>query len=105
MNLLDELTLEELDPEQRELAECIGLEAYKNLVATYAGETITVRMPDRLTIERRNSRIREEFNGYNYAELAHRYELTERQIRYIVATEVTKRRNEPLVNQISFSDD
>lgn len=105
MNLLDELTLEELDPEQRELAECIGLEAYKKLVATYAGETITIRMPDKLTIERRNNKIREEFNGYNFAELAHRYELTERQIRYIVATEVTRRRNEPLVNQISFFDE
>ncbi|MGN1137103.1 MAG: Mor transcription activator family protein [Oscillospiraceae bacterium] len=105
MNLLNEITLEDLDQEQRELAECIGLDAYKKLVATYAGESITIRMPDRLTIRQRNSKICEEFNGYNFTELAHRYKLTERQIRYIVATEVTRRRNEPLENQISFFDE
>lgn len=102
MNLLDELTLEDLDEEQRELADCIGLEAYKKLVATYAGSTINIRMPDKLTIGQRNNRIRKEFNGYNFSELARRYKLTERQIRYIVADEVVKQRNKPLDDQISF---
>lgn len=102
MNLLDELTLEDLDEEQRELADCIGLEAYKKLVATYAGSTINIRMPDKLTIGQRNNRIRKEFNGYNFSELARQYKLTERQIRYIVADEVVKQRNKPLDDQISF---
>lgn len=102
MNLLDELTLDDLDEEQRELADCIGLEAYKKLVATYAGSVINVRMPDNLTIRQRNNRIRRQFNGYNFTELAKRYSLTERQIRNIVADEVIKQRNKPLENQISF---
>ncbi len=33
---------------------------------------------------RRNARIREEFDGYNYRDLAVRYGLSERMIRYIV---------------------
>lgn len=102
MNLLEELTLEDLDEEQRELADCIGLDAYKKLVATYAGSSLNIRMPDKLTIKRRNNRMRKEFNGYNFSELARRYNLTERQIRYIVADEVVKRRNKPLENQLSL---
>ena len=105
MNLIEELTLDDLDEEQRELAECIGLDAYKKLVATYAGCPINIRMPDKLTIEKRNNRIRKEFNGYNFSVLARRYNLTERQIRYIVADEVAKQRNKPIENQISFFEE
>lgn len=84
MNLLDDLTLENLDEEQRELADCIGLEAYKKLVYTYAGCTINVRDPERLTREIRNNYIRSEFNGGNYNELAAKYHLSNRMIRNIV---------------------
>ena len=104
MNLLDELTLDDLDEEQRELADCIGLEAYKRLIVTYAGSSINVRMPDKLTIRQRNKKICAEFNGYNFFELSKKYQLTERQIRYIVADEVQKQRNKPIENQISFFD-
>ncbi len=104
MNLLDELTLDDLDPEQRELADCIGLDAYKKLVATYAGSSLNIRMPDKLTIVQRNKKIIKEFNGYNFGELARKYDLTERSIRYIVAEYVHRERNRPLENQISLFD-
>lgn len=84
MKLLDELTLDDLDEEQRELADCIGMEAYKKLVYTYAGCTINVRNPERLTREIRNNYIRYEFNGSNYNELAAKYHLSNRMIRFIV---------------------
>ena len=70
MNLLEELTLDDLDEEQRDLAECIGIEAYKKLVSSYAGNPINVRMPERITMKLRNDKIRLEFNGYNYADLS-----------------------------------
>ena len=104
MNLLDELTLDDLDPEQRELADCIGLAAYKKLVATYAGSSLNIRMPGNLTIKQRNRKLIEEFNGYNFGELARKYGLTERQIRYIVADHVYRERNKPVENQITFFD-
>ena len=102
MNLLEELTLDDLDEEQRELAECIGLDAYKKLVATYAGSPINIRMPDSLTMRQRNNNICRQFNGYNFTELAREYNLTERQIRNIVADKVAEQRNKPIKNQISF---
>lgn len=104
MELLDELTLEDLDDEQRELADCIGLDAYKKLVATYAGSPINVPMPDTLTIRRRNNKICEQFNGYNFTELAKRYNLSERQIRNIVADEILRQKSKPIEGQITFFD-
>ena len=37
MSLLDKLTLDDLDADQRQLAECIGMEAYRKLLKNYAG--------------------------------------------------------------------
>lgn len=35
MNDLDRVTIDDLADEQKELAECIGIEAYRKLVETY----------------------------------------------------------------------
>ncbi|WP_455528088.1 Mor transcription activator family protein [Huintestinicola sp.] len=85
MKLLDELPYEYLDEEQQELADCLGMEAYKRLVAAYGGLQINVRKPERITMGFRDSIIRSEFNGYNYAELALKYGLGKNQIRNIVS--------------------
>lgn len=85
MKLLDELTLDDLDEKQRELADCIGLEAYKKLVSTYSGEPIIVRMPDGLTRTLRNKKIRSNYNGHNIKELSKKYGLHENTIRDIVS--------------------
>lgn len=92
MNLLEELPYEYLDEEQRELADCLGMEAYKRLVSTYAGLQINVRVPERVTMRFRDSKIRSEFNGYNYTELALKYGLCKNQIRNIVSSEQGKRK-------------
>lgn len=105
MSLLDKLELEDLDEEQRELAECIGLEAYKNLLRNYAGSPITVRMPKRITIPVRDKEIRDKFNGYNYGELAREYDLSEITIRRIVSPEIPRIKAAPLQGQTSFFDD
>ncbi|MDE6599435.1 MAG: hypothetical protein K2K34_05075, partial [Oscillospiraceae bacterium] len=51
MSLLDKLTLGDLDEDQRELAECVGLEAYKKLLKNYAGSSITVLKPGTKNID------------------------------------------------------
>lgn len=38
MSLLDKLTLDDLDADQRQLAECVGLEAYIKLLKNYRSE-------------------------------------------------------------------
>ncbi len=103
MKLLDELTYDDLDEEQKELADCIGLDAYKKLVATYAGSSINIRMPKKLTLKSRNRYIVRDFNGYNFGELSRLYGLTERQIRNIVSENTEKCRS-TLPGQINFFD-
>jgi len=84
MNLLDMLTLDDLDEEQRELADCLGLDTYKKFILTYAGTIFNVKNPERIILPVRDRLIRKEFNGYNYNELAHKYHLTNNRIRQII---------------------
>ncbi|MBD5144740.1 MAG: hypothetical protein HDT21_02300 [Ruminococcus sp.] len=53
MCLLDKLTLGDLDEDQRELAECVGFDAYKKLLKNYAGSSITVPTPGTKNIDMR----------------------------------------------------
>ncbi len=104
MSLLDNLTLDDLDEEQRELADCIGIEAYKKLVRNYAGSCVYIRKPDTVTVNIRNEKIKKEFNGYNYLELAKKFNLSEISIRRIVSPVIAEAKAAPFPGQISFFD-
>lgn len=105
MSLLDKITLDDLDEDQRELAECIGLESYKKLVENYAGSYVYVCKPDTVTVNIRNAQIQEEFNGYNYLDLAKKFNLSEISIRRIVSPVLVAVKSAPLPGQVSFFDD
>ena len=94
MSLLDNITFNDLDPEQRDLAECIGMDAYKNLLKNYAGSCVYVRQPNGVTKSKRNADIRREFNGYNHKELAKKFGLSVTMIRYILAASEQEERTE-----------
>lgn len=79
------INLDDLPEDCRQIAEVIGLEALVRLVKAYGGETLYLPKADRLAIGARNREIRKNFNGRNYRELARRYNLTETWIREIVA--------------------
>ena len=85
MSLLDKVTINDLDADQRVLAECIGITAYKKLLQNYAGSFVYVRKPATITKNERNERIRREFTGRNYKELAKKFGLSVVSIRRIVA--------------------
>lgn len=104
MSLLDNLEIKDLSADQRELAECIGMEAYKKLVKNYAGSCIYVCKPDTITANLRNEEIRRKFNGYNYSELALEYNLAEVSIRRIVAPVIAEVKAAPLPGQVTFWD-
>lgn len=95
MSLLEKLTLDDLDADQRQLAECIGMEAYRKLLKNYAGSDIRVRMPKRITIPVRNMEIKNKFNGGNYGKLAREYDLSEDSIRKIVSSEIKRIKYSP----------
>ena len=92
MSLLDNMTFDDLDPEQRALAECIGMDAYRNLLNNYAGSCVYIRKPNRVTNVIRNADIRREFNGCNHKELAKKFGLSVVMIRRILAESEQEKR-------------
>lgn len=98
----DGLLLEELDEEKQEVARLIGLENYRKLMEAYGGVYLYIPKTDRMKRTERNEKIRGEFNGYNYRELAQKYELTEVTIRSIVSDKVREIRARPMDGQLSL---
>lgn len=75
----------QLEGEQRELAEIIGLESYKKLVEWCGGSAVYIKKSDTLTRNQRNDEIRKDFNGRNYREISRKYNLSESSIRKILS--------------------
>ena len=88
----------QLTGEQRELAETIGLDAYRQLVKNYGGMHIYICKSETVLREIRNDEIYDNFNGTNYRELAKKYNLSEKTVREIIA----ERKNIHIDGQIKF---
>lgn len=104
MSAVDCIELDDLNPDQRELAELIGIANYRVLIKTYGGFCIYIPKSDAFEKNDRNEKIRSEFNGYNFRQLAIKYELTEVTIRRIVADITDSIRSRPITNQLSIFD-
>lgn len=100
----DGITLDDLYGQQRDIAEVIGLAAYIELTKTFGGDDIYVQKYTELLKIPRNKHIRDEFTGYNSAELARKYDLSERYIRNICADLIDVKRSAPPPGQLSFWD-
>lgn len=79
-----QLTQEQVPQDIRWLSELVGMEHFVKILDMAGGETIY--FPKRESLERplRRQAIRQEFDGYNYHQLARKYGLTERSIRHII---------------------
>lgn len=60
----------------------------KKLVEDYGGSHIYVCKADTVLRELRNSKIYSQFNGFNYRELAKKYNLSPKTIREIIAEKI-----------------
>lgn len=80
------VSLDQLSGDQRELAETVGLESYKNLIENYGGCQLYVPKLETTLKKIRNAEIRKEFNGVNYCELAQKYNLSEMMIRRVISS-------------------
>ncbi len=76
--------IDQLSGEQRELAETVGLDAYKKLVKYCGGSRVYIKKSDTLTKNERNAEIKHKFNGENIKRLAVEYNLSESTIRNIL---------------------
>lgn len=102
MEYLSQLTIDDLPGEHRELAETIGLDAFRQLVRVYGGLTMYIPKADNFRRDLRNDEIREKFTGKNYRQLAQEYELSDVMIRQIVADIDKEMREKPLDGQMSL---
>lgn len=104
MDLLDRVQIENLDEEQKSLAELIGLEAFKSLVRAFNGTSIYIPKIESLEKTVRDELIKEEFNGGNYKELALKFGLTETWIRNIVFNKAKEIKARPMEGQMTMED-
>ncbi len=82
--MFDNITLEGLPNEQKELAECIGIEKYRLLVKCYGGSSIYIPQAKSLMKSERNTLIQSDYNGKNIRELSRKYNLSVSAIRKIL---------------------
>lgn len=105
MSALDKLQIEELSQEQRELADVIGLDAFKKLVKNYGGTALYIPKMDTLERQQRNVRIRNEYyQGKSLKNLSLKYKLTETQIRSILNDIYIRKSEHIAVGQMSLDD-
>jgi len=102
MSALDRVQMSDLDEEQQQVAELIGLDNYKRLGSVFGGLSIYIPKADAWERMARDEQIREEFDGYNFKELAGRYGLTEVRIRSIVSDKMREFRARPMDGQQSL---
>lgn len=103
--LLNELKLEDLQGEARELAETIGMDAFRRLVDVYGGTgRVYIPQADKLLIPIRDRLIRDEYNGSNVYALCKKWNLSEGYIRGIVREKTEQIRRAPLDGQWTLFD-
>ncbi len=104
MEVIQKIKIEDLDEEQKQLAELIGIDKYKILLQTYGGMSIYIPKPDSFAATIRNEQIKQEFNGSNFKELSRKYGLTEVWVRNIVSDKVKELKAKPIDGQINLFD-
>lgn len=90
----EDIEIEDLEGEQLDVAEAIGIDAYRELITIFPGSFIYIAKPETVLREKRNKRILEEYlNGTSVRALAARYQLSESTIRVIMNEERRKEHN------------
>ncbi len=92
----DEISADELPEPYKEIAKAIGMKHTIELAKLYQGTGFYLPKLDGVLNKIRDKKIKNEFNGSNYKELAIKYNLTERWIRQIVDN------SNPVENQMTI---
>lgn len=82
--LVGETGIDDIAPTYRPVVEIIGVEKFVELAEYAKGDDLYFPKPDSILAPARNRRIKKEFTGENAKELADRYDLTVKQIAYIL---------------------
>ena len=91
-DLSKELTVEMLpDNQWKQVAEEIGIENFCKMLKIVGGATLYIPQLDNILRPVRDARIKAEFNGWNYLELARKYSITDRLVRSFIKGPPTSR--------------
>ena len=101
-DLLDMLMIRDLDGDSLNLAEVIGIEAFRNIVKVYGGSAIYIPKKDGLILPLRNELIIREYNGGNAYLLARKWGLTERRIQEIAKGKSAELREKTIDGQTTL---
>lgn len=84
------------------LVDAIGIDNVIKLAKLLGGQYVYFQKLE--TVERplRDRKIKNEFNGYNFSDLAKKYNLSEISIRNICSDIVNRKRVQPLKDQVSI---
>lgn len=82
-SMLEEVTIKDIPESFRDIAEVIGIDAYKKLVRYVGGSTVYVPVEGCLTREVRNRVLKESFNG-DYKSVTRKYNISEAHVRRII---------------------
>lgn len=82
--LAQETSLDDIAVTYKPVVEIIGVEKFVELAAYAKGDELYFPKPDSILTPARNRRIKKEFTGENVKELAEKYDLTTKQVAYIL---------------------
>lgn len=101
-----EFEVNDLNDEQKELVDVIGLEAFNKLVYHYGGSSIYIPKTDTIERQKRNTKICSEYlGGKTLKYLSIKYSLTENQIRSILSDVYVKKSDHVVVGQMTMQFD
>jgi len=83
-DIIEDFSIDDLPDQYQLMAELIGIEKTLELSVLLGGMKFYYRHIEHLLADKRNRRIRAEFTGANYVELARKYDLSTTWIRFIL---------------------
>lgn len=95
--LLEDTGIEDIAETYKPVVQIIGIEKFVELADYAKGDELYFPKPENILAPARNRRIEQEYNGYNIKELAEKYDVTIKQIAYIL-------RNVPHPGQLDIFD-
>lgn len=102
--ILEKLTLADLQENHREIAEIIGVDAMVKLSRMYGGNNIYIPQPKELVKNKIYSSIYAEFDGSNLKELTVKYNVSKSTVYNIVRNKIKKGVTGRLPGQMSIAD-
>ncbi len=103
-NVLSGLEMEDLQEQHREIAEVIGLEAFKKLVEAFGGGAIYIPQQKEVIKNRVYRLVSEEYDGSNIKTLCVRYGISVTKAYDIVREQLQKGRKIEIPGQMSITD-